>query len=211
MSNPYDADYYLHGKEKGVSLYENYRWLPELTLPMCKAIAEHCGFSTEDDILDFGCARGYVVKALRQLGYEAFGIDISQWAIDNCDPDVTGRVRWWSRSSHADYDCKFNWIIAKDVLEHVPDVTATINQFLKNAKIGIFVVVPLSFADDHAYVVSEYEKDVTHIHRFMLETWVSMFIRPGWSVEARYRLPGVKDNYASWERGNGFITCRRLP
>ena len=30
----YDEDYFLRGKQTGKSLYEDYRWLPELTRPM---------------------------------------------------------------------------------------------------------------------------------------------------------------------------------
>ena len=29
--NDYTEDYYLRGKELGISNYENYRWIPELT------------------------------------------------------------------------------------------------------------------------------------------------------------------------------------
>lgn len=33
-----------------------------------------------------GCALGYLVKHLRLLGIEAYGFDLSQWAIDRVDP-----------------------------------------------------------------------------------------------------------------------------
>jgi hypothetical protein len=73
-------------------------------------------------------------------------------------------------------------------------------------------VVPLSAARGEPYVVPDYEKDVTHIHRMTLIDWAFLFARPGWSIELAYRIPGVKDNYykSGWEKGNGFITCRRI-
>ena len=67
----YDADYFLRGKQTGRSLYENYRWLPDLTIPMVAAMIRHLGIKPDDKILDFGCARGYVVKAFREMGYRA--------------------------------------------------------------------------------------------------------------------------------------------
>src|SRR5579862_3672374 len=81
----YDESYFLRGKESGKSLYENYRWMPDLTIPMVQRIIEHCGIRRGDSILDFGCARGYVVRAFRELGYNAYGYDISRWAIENAD------------------------------------------------------------------------------------------------------------------------------
>src|ERR1019366_3070489 len=71
----YDADYYLRGKQTGVSLYEDYRWMPELTVPMVGAIRDHLFIEQGETVLDFGCARGYIVKAFREVfEIEAYGI-----------------------------------------------------------------------------------------------------------------------------------------
>ena len=215
----YDADYFLHGRQTGKSLYEDYRWMPELTIPMARAMARGLGIAEGQTILDFGCARGYTVKAFREIGYEAYGVDASQWAIDNCDPTVKGFVTCTQALPPA-----MDWIIAKDVLEHVREAPAVIADMLDSAREGVFVVVPLSAADGQPYIVPSYEADVTHIHRLTLATWVKMFLDQcgaRWKIEAAYRFRGVKENYhgwatwvqgnyENWERGNGFITARRI-
>ncbi len=202
----YNEDYYMRGKEKGLSLYENYRWLPELTVQMCQAIADHLKFKEDDTILDFGCARGYVVKALRILGYDAYGQDSSEWAIDNCDPDVKEYVKCYKELRFP-----FDWIIAKDVLEHVVELEDTITKMLKYARTGILAVVPLSPEDGAPYVLADYEKDVTHVHRLTLASWGRMFLQRGWDVKLSYRVPGIKDNHycSAWEPGDGFIVATR--
>lgn len=207
----YDEAYFLKGRKSGKSLYENYRWLPELTIPMVEKIVEHCGINRTDTIIDFGCARGYVVKALRMLEYNAFGVDISKWAIDNADKETKPYLRLTGKGSPIVPEGA-DWIIAKDVLEHVPSIQLVIGTLMAATTKGLFVVVPLSRFDQGSYVIEDYEKDVTHIQRYNLSTWMEMFLRPGWRVEASYRLPGVKDNYyrKGWERGNGFITARRI-
>ena len=209
-SNIYDADYFLRGKESGKSLYENYSWKPELTIPMVETILDHCGIYKSDHVLDFGCARGYTVKALRLLGYLGFGYDISKWAIDNCDPDVKNYVTLLNNTHKIGF--KYDWIIAKDVLEHVEYVAGVIDDLMNCTNKGLFVVVPLSKFDKGKYVIEEYEKDITHIQRWTLDMWVSFFLRPGWSVQASYRMLGVKDNYyrPGWEWANGFLTVRKL-
>lgn len=209
MSEVYDADYYLRGTTSGKSLYCDYRWLPRLTIPMVKRIIEHCGIEKNHRVLDFGCARGYVVRAFRELGFNAFGADVSEWALANADEAAypfVDTVQAMLKNS----DDKYDWIVAKDVLEHVVDVQNVINDIMASAQVGVFAVVPLSLFDGHPYVVASYEQDVTHVHRLCLGTWAGMFMRPGWSVDGRYALSGVKGNYASWEKGNGFLTCRRL-
>ncbi len=204
--NVYDADYFLHGKETGKSLYENYRWLPTLTMPMVARIISHCGIQPQHSILDFGCARGYTVRAFRDMGYNAWGYDVSDWALANCDPSVKNYLTNGAGFLANDID----WVVTKDVLEHVERVTDAIDGLMDIARVGVFAVVPLSLTDNGPYLIGDYEKDITHIHRLTLTTWANMFVRHGWSVTLAYRVPGVKDNYAEYERGNGFITARRL-
>lgn len=199
----YDEDYFLRGKETGKSLYENYRWLPELTIPMAGAIVRHLGIVLSDTVLDFGCARGYTVRALRSLGFDAWGHDISKWAVENADESVREFV-----TTAEPIPNSFDWVIAKDVLEHVVELTYTVDWLHHVARKGIFVVVPL--AHGKRYDILSYEEDVTHVYRHPLSWWVGQFFRPGWSVEGRYRVPGVKDNYSQYPTGNGFITARRL-
>ena len=204
-SEQYDADYFLRGKQTGKSLYEDYRWLPELTTPMAATMIRHLGIKKSDAILDFGCARGYTVRAFRELGYNAWGYDISEWAIDNADEIVKEYLSCANESTL--WYRYFDWIIAKDVLEHIEDLDSIIKT-LRTARKGIFIVVPL--ANGKQYDVLDYEADITHIHRQPLQWWVGHFHQVGWSVEARYRIRGIKDNYAGYPTGNGFIVARRI-
>jgi SAM-dependent methyltransferase len=209
MDARYDEDYFLRGRETGKSLYHDYRWLPKLTIPMADRIVEHCGIELDDSVLDFGCARGYLVKAMRQLGFRAYGMDVSRWALDNADPEVKEYLypSWPAES--------FDWVIAKDVLEHIPfhDITKVVLQLADAARKGVFVVVPLAGGVGQRYAVEEYEADVTHVLRWPLVQWVDEFLNAfdhTWEVSARYRIKGIKDNYQDWIKGNGFITCRRI-
>src|SRR5271166_2180575 len=43
--------------------------------------------------LDVGCARGYLVEALRELGVDANGSDVSAYAVEHAAPGALGYVR----------------------------------------------------------------------------------------------------------------------
>lgn len=209
MSNKYDEDYFLNGQKTGKSLYLNYRWMPDLTVPMAKRIIEHLDIRPGDRVTDFGCSRGYLVKAFGILGVEASGVDVSDWAVANCDEDVRGKVKLGSKVTE-----RCEWIVAKDCLEHLGhlEVLDAIDNFAENANSGFFIVVPLSGHEDK-YVVPEYEQDITHQIRWPMHFWVSNIqskLDERWSVESRYRIPGIKDNYSHFPKGNGFITARRI-
>ena len=130
LSNFYDKKYYEDGIASGKSCYVNYRWIPELTIPMAYYIIKELGLKTGDQVLDYGCGKGYVTKALRLLGIDARGVDVSEYAVGQADPDTRDFVALITNDNPVPWRQKFDWIITKDVLEHVPD--QPLNMFLEN-------------------------------------------------------------------------------
>jgi len=72
--------------------------------------------------LDVGCAKGYVVEALTELGYDSYGWDVSEWAIAGAAPSIANRLavadlerRLPSQRPHE----RFSLVTALEVLEHV--------------------------------------------------------------------------------------------
>ena len=51
--------------------------------------------------LDVGCAKGFLVEALRDRGVEAWGVDMSEYAIGEVREDIRGFCRVGSASSGA--------------------------------------------------------------------------------------------------------------
>ena len=105
----FDLEYFEQGPMTGKSLYTNYRWLPELTLPMCHHIITYFGITADARILDFGCAKGFVVQGLRMLGYEAYGVDVSEYAISQAPKETNGYVK--KIEPFESLEGNFDWII----------------------------------------------------------------------------------------------------
>lgn len=219
MSEEYGSNYYERGVQTGESLYTDYRWIPELTIPLAATLCEQLGIEPGARVLDFGCAKGYLVKALRLLGRDAFGCDSSRYAISKAPEDVAPFLRWlrpgniengtaWRRA----LDAGFDWVIAKDVLEHLPDRVSVLAalQVLRadtNGKGRLWAAIPLGDGNGK-YVVPAYELDKTHRIRWTLEQWCDAFDGAGWKVKsASYTMPRVKENWQKWEKGNGFFVC----
>lgn len=199
----YGADYYERGPQTGQSLYQSYHWLPEQTCAMAMALVDGLPIRPDDTVLDYGCAKGYLVKALRILRRRAWGVDCSPYAI------ATGDESAWPYLFQGDGPIRcpaaerWDWIVCKDVLEHIADPDALLRSKRPLTR-GMFVAVPLG--DGERYVIPDYEADATHCIRWDRRRWEFAFEQAGFRVvRFGYRFPGVKDRWVrKYPRGNGF-------
>jgi SAM-dependent methyltransferase len=202
----FDGDYYENGVGSGKSLYSNYRWMPELTIPMCHEIIWKMKIDHDATVLDFGCAKGYLVKGMRLLNRKAFGVDISKYAISEADLEVENMVAAIIPGEEIKVGelSEFDYVIAKDVLEHIPhDSLDQQLKVLRKAAKRMLVVVPLG--DGEKYYIPSYEQDKSHFIREDLDWWQNKFEDAGFNIkEATYDTGYLKTNWKQWEKGNGL-------
>ena len=69
--------------------------------PVARDIIAHFGLKPGMRVLDVGCGKGFLVKdlMLECPGLEAFGLDISHYALMHCEPEVVGRLHLGSAES----------------------------------------------------------------------------------------------------------------
>ena len=205
MTEEYGYDYFERGLAAGISLYENYRWIPELTIPLAMTYIDYLRLTREDEILDFGCAKGYVVKALRMLHRKAWGCDLSKYAIIMADPETKQYLKQSYEEKAVPFIRRFDWIIAKDVLEHIEESKLpSILRELREFSYKMFAIIPLG--EDGKFNVPAYNMDKTHKTAHSLEWWKKTFKANKWYVDsACLRVQGIKDNWADYADGNGFF------
>jgi predicted TPR repeat methyltransferase len=207
----FDEDYFINGKKLGKSLYENYRWLPDLTIPMAESLITYLGISAGSRVLDYGCANGFLVKALRNLGVQSFGCDISKFAIENCDLEIKPYLTLIKEDTKFpflpdNFHQKFDYIIAKDVFEHIPKtgLKRLLTSMLKMTD-RLYVLVPLG--DEGVYRIADYELDQSHVIAEDEHWWEALFYECGFKkVDFALEAPGIKEAaLALHTRGNGHF------
>lgn len=203
LKTKFDEKYFEDGVRHRVSAYENYRWMPERTIREASSIINNIQF---DSVLDYGCAKGFMVYALRLLGKEAFGADVSEYAVTNCHPNVKDYLQ--VIESTEQLTGGWDLIIAKDVLEHIPkDVIPSVLSELRRRCKTLFVAVPLG--DGQRYRIREYEMDVTHIVREPEEWWLTTLVQAGFKIKYfDYEFGHMKENWTgNHPHGNAFIVA----
>lgn len=118
ISRQYGEVYFDGPREYGYGGYRyDGRWLP-----IAEDIIAHYGLKPGMRILDVGCAKGFLVKDLLKAcpGIEAFGLDISEYALKHCEPEVIGRLHLGSAESLPFPDNSFDAVVAINTLHNLP-------------------------------------------------------------------------------------------
>lgn len=199
-TNKFDKDYYEDGVRKKLSGYENYKWMPERSIPEAIDIKNNFNFKT---CVDYGCAKGFLVSALRLLGIEAYGEDISEYALSNCKEDVKDYLSTPNQN-------KYDLLISKDVLEHVTekDLPKLLESLYEKAD-QFFFVIPLG--DNNRFRIREYEIDITHVTKKDEEWWIKLFNKHNFKLSSfNYSFGSVKQKWIDqYPHGNGFFSLRK--
>jgi SAM-dependent methyltransferase len=90
IARRFGREYFDGTREQGYGGYRyDGRWLP-----IARDIAAHFRLKPGDRVVDIGCAKGFLMRDLMEAvpGLKVCGLEISQYAIDNCHPDVRGRL-----------------------------------------------------------------------------------------------------------------------
>lgn len=207
---PFTEDYFMRGEELGLSGYSNYVWRPDSTLPMAAYMKRFVGIKDGDKVLDFGAARGFLVKALRMLGVEAYGYDISAWAVENADPIIREHLSNELKAEPMSYD----FIVAKDVMEHVPEpeLKPLLIKLLAATRKAILIIVPLTHIEGGPYLCPRDEGDKTHQIRWNLTAWLKFLqnIDRRCVCQGSLYVPEIKQANVAWEDSCGFFVIRRF-
>jgi ubiquinone/menaquinone biosynthesis C-methylase UbiE len=96
-------------------------------------------------VLDIGCAKGFLLKDLmiECPGLECFGIDISEYAIKNCEPEVKDRLQLGTAKSLPFANDSFELVISINTIHNLERAEAkqALSEIQRVSKSNSYVVV----------------------------------------------------------------------
>lgn len=137
----------------------------------------------DDPILEIGCGRGFVVKALRDAGFDCFGVELARAEpISGVNDYVqTGRE---AEKLPATERNGYRAILLLDVIEHLPDAVVFlrgVQEAFPNAS-KMIVTVPA-----RQELWSNYDEYFGHYRRYSVEMLEELSNDLGWQMkEVRY-------------------------
>lgn len=157
----YDAGYYAHGC--GRPYQRDAVWLGFFG-GVADRIVEGI---RPGSVMDAGCALGFLVETLRDRGVDAWGVDISAYAIDAAFEAIRPYVR--VASVTVPFGRRFDLVTCIEVVEHMPPAEA-----------AAAIANLCAHADDVLFSSSPYDhRELTHHNVQPPAYWAELFARHG--------------------------------
>jgi ADP-heptose:LPS heptosyltransferase/glycosyltransferase involved in cell wall biosynthesis/SAM-dependent methyltransferase len=183
----YDADYFEHGRKSNWE--RGYSW-PLFSELFKQTAAYLCdSFPEAESFLDAGCAKGFLVRALRERGKDAWGFDHSPWAIDRAEVSIRKHLRL-ARADSVEYERGFDLTLAFSLCESLTEGQA--HEFLTRARgwtrQAIVACIPSFEDDEEEQRFRKNDRDYSHITMRSRAWWRAEFLRAGWRQDALHRI-----------------------
>jgi ubiquinone/menaquinone biosynthesis C-methylase UbiE len=141
ISRQYGEMYFDGPREYGYGGYRyDGRWVA-----VARDIVAHFGLRPGMRVLDVGCAKGFLIKDLMAVcpGLEVFGLDVSLYALINCEPDVIGRLHLGTAEQLPFPDRSFDCVLSLNTVHNFPRPRAikVMQEIQRVSRGGAFVQV----------------------------------------------------------------------
>jgi ADP-heptose:LPS heptosyltransferase len=180
----FDADYFEYGLKSNWGRGYNWQDFKGVFRDAADYLTEM--FPEARSFLDAGCAKGFLVKTLRQRGLDAWGFDHSPWAINRGETEAKPFIRL-ADTGTIDYDRRFDVLVAMSLFEALTEEQIKI--FLTRArawiKQALFATIPTVAAGDSGPIPGDH--DLSHVTLHDREWWQRQFIDAGWSQDPVHR------------------------
>ncbi|HEX5871942.1 MAG TPA: glycosyltransferase family 9 protein [Longimicrobium sp.] len=179
----YDRDYFLTGKKSNWD--RGYSW--EVFGGLFRETAEFLtGLLPEAARwLDAGCATGLLVRALRERGKEAWGVDGSPWAVENADAAARPYL---ARADVAalDWDRDCDVLTAFNLLAHLTEAQALAFLSRVRPRVGTALLAVIPTTEPGQEMPPS--RDPSHVTRQTRAWWMDTFRRTGWVQDPLHRI-----------------------
>lgn len=139
--------------------------------------------------IDVGCAKGFLVENLRDEGVEAFGVDVSPYAISQVREDIRPYCR--VASGTEPLSGQYDLITCIEVAEHMPepDAQAMIAEMCRHTDQVIFSSTPDDF------------EEPTHINLHPADYWIELFQQQSFFPDRNFKPEFVTPQAIRFLRG----------
>ena len=171
--------------------YGGFTYMPKFWQPVVPTFKEHWQITADSSLLDVGCAKGFMLHDFFELipGINVAGIDISQYAIDNCMESVKSKVQVANAIDLPFEDNFFDYVISINTIHNLPkqECSQALREIERVSRLGSFITVDAYRNDEEKERM--YAWNLTAKTIMPVSDWVAFFDESGYTGDYYWFIP----------------------
>ncbi len=171
--------------------YGGFTYSPKYWQIVVRDFISHYNLKENAKILDVGCAKGYMVYDFKRQfpKLNIFGIDISQYAIDNCHPEVVENLQVGNCNNLQFEDNYFDLVISINTVHNLEleDCVQSIKEISRVSKGKSFITVDAYNDDEEKKRMLKWNLTAKTI--LSTKNWKDLFKNIGYNGDYYWFIP----------------------
>lgn len=171
--------------------YGGFRYDPRFWEPVIPSFVSHFGLTSDSSILDVGCAKGFMLYDFgRQVpGIKLSGIDVSDYAIQNALPEMSGFLQVGNARSLPFPDNSFDVVLSINTIHNLDreDCATALSEIERVARHGAFVTVDAYRNEEERRRMERW--NLTALTMMATTEWERFFVESGYTGDYFWFIP----------------------
>ena len=188
IARQFGSEFFDGNRKNG---YGGFYYNPRFWQPVIPTFKKHFNLTKESTLLDVGCAKGFMLKDLKEKipGISVYGIDISDYAIKNAIEDVKYDVEVADARKLPFEDNSFDIVISITTVHNFnrDDCIKALQEIERVSKINSFVTVDAYRNKDEKEAMNAW--NLTALTILHVEEWKELFKEAGYTGDYYWFMP----------------------
>lgn len=171
--------------------YGGFNYFPRFWQPVIPILQQHFNLSGDSEVLDVGCAKGFMLHDLAELipGITVKGIDVSEYAIENAIEDMRSNVQVGDARKLPFPDDSFDVVISINTLHNLDreDCGQALREIERVSKGKAYITVDAYHNDEEIERMMAWNltaKTIMHV-----DEWKGFFNEVGYTGDYYWFIP----------------------
>ena len=171
--------------------YGGFNYHPRFWQPVIPTFQAHWGLTSDNSILDVGCAKGFMMHDFAELipGITVKGLDVSEYAVQNAIEDMRPHVQVADAKSLPYEDKSFDYAISITTVHNLDrgELIQSLQEIERVARLGSFITVDAYKNEEEKERMIAWNltaKTVLHV-----DEWKELFKDAGYTGDYYWFIP----------------------
>jgi len=171
--------------------YGGYSYNPRFWQPVVPTFKEYYGLGAGSSVLDVGCGKGFMLHDFAELipGIRVSGIDISEYAIENCIPDMKPYLSIADAKKLPFTDKSFDLVISINTVHNlvIDECAQSLREIERVARGKSFITVDAYRNEEEKELMMAWNLTAKTV--MSVDDWVSFFKKIGYTGDYYWFIP----------------------